>query len=120
MDEQILFDRFHEALEMEPRPGAYDRMRFAMTNRPVAVKRRPAFRVRWSRMGLRLAAGLTAAVIVIAVAAAFIAAHRGPVGSAPAGQDPKVEAYQALISSDYAASANPNFRCNGVQEANCQ
>jgi hypothetical protein len=120
MDEQILFDRFHEALEMEPRPGAYERMRFAMTNRPVLLKRRPAFRMRWSKMGLRMAAGVTAAVIAIAVVAAFIVAHRGPVGSAPAGQDPNVKAYQAMISSDYDASANPNFRCNGVQDANCQ
>ena len=31
MDEQILFDRFHEALETEPRPGAYERMRLAIT-----------------------------------------------------------------------------------------
>ena len=105
MDEQILFDRFHEALEMEPRPGAYERMRFAMTNRPIALKGRPAFRMRWSKMGLRIAAGVTAAVIVIAVAAAFIAAHRGPVGSAPAGQDPNVKAYRDMIALDYNAMA---------------
>src|ERR1700686_3785450 len=121
MDEQILFDRFHEALEMEPRPGAYDRMRFAMTNRPVAVKRRPAFRVRWSRMGLRLAAGLTAAVIVIAVAAAFIAAHRGPVGSAPASQDPNVKAYRDMIASDYNAMARaPSSHCATIQDTGCE
>jgi len=121
MDEQILFDRFHEALEMEPRPGAYERMRFAMTNRPIALKGRPAFRMRWSKMGLRIAAGVTAAVIVIAVAAAFIAAHRGPVGSAPAGQDPNVKAYRDMIASDYNAMASAtSSHCATIQDTGCE
>ena len=42
MDERILFAQFHEALDVEPRPGAYERMRIAMTNHPVVIKRRPA------------------------------------------------------------------------------
>jgi hypothetical protein len=120
MDEQILFDRFHEALEMEPRPGAYERMRFAMTNRPVVLKTRPAFRMRWSKMGLRIAAGLTAAVIAIAVVAAFIAAHRGPVGLAPADQDPNVKAYRAMIIADYhAMDTSTSNHCNTIQDTGC-
>jgi hypothetical protein len=121
MDEQILFDRFHEALDMEPRPGAFERMRFAMTNRPIVLKGRPAFRMRWSKMGLRIAAGLTAAVIVIAVAAAVIVAHRGPVGLAPAGQDPNVKAYRDMIALDYnAMSASTSNHCNTIQDTGCQ
>jgi hypothetical protein len=121
MDERILSDRFHEALEMEPRPGAYERMRFAMTNRPVVLKRRPAYRMRWSKMGLRIAAGLTAAVIVIAVAAAFIAAHRGLVGSAPAGQDPNVKAYRDMIALDYNTMAgSTSNHCNTIQDTGCE
>jgi len=67
MDERILFDQFHEALDVEPRPGAYERMRFAMTNQPVALKSRPVFRMRWSKMGIRVAAVLAAAVLAVAV-----------------------------------------------------
>lgn len=122
MDERILFDRFHEALEMEPRPGAYERMRFAMTRHPVAaLKPRPAFRMRWSKMGLRMAAGVTAAVIVIAVVAAFIGAHRGLVGSAPAGQDPNVKAYRDMIASDYNTMAgSTSNHCGTIQDTGCE
>ncbi len=113
MDERTLFDRFHEALEIEPRPGAYERMRFAMTNHPVALKRRPALRIRWSRMGLRVAAVVAAGLIAIAFGAAILAGHRGPVGSVPAGQDPNVKAYQAMISSNYNALTNlDSLGCN--------
>jgi hypothetical protein len=86
MDEPTLFDRFHEALAMEPRPGAYERMRFAMINRPVALMRLPAFQMRWSKMGLRFtAAAIAAALIAIAVIGVFLVARHGPVGSVPAG-----------------------------------
>lgn len=106
---------------MEPRPGAYDRMRFAMTNQPVALKRPPAFQMRWSKMGFRIAAALAAGVIVIAVVAAFLASHHGAVGSAPAGPDPNVKAYQAMIRSDYNTMANSTSNhCNTIQDNGCQ
>lgn len=123
MDERTLFDRFHEALEMEPRPGAYERMRFAMTNRPVALKSRPALRIRWSRMTLRVAAVLAALVIAIAFGAAILAGHRGPVGSVPAGQDPNVKAYQYMTSSNYdALAALDSLGCNtaSIRDASCE
>jgi hypothetical protein len=120
MDERTLFDRFHEALDVEPRPGAYERMRFAMTNHPVALKRRPALRIRWSTMGLRITAAVAAGVIAMAVIAAFLAAHHGPVGSVPAGSDPKVKAYQAMITSDYNALSNNTFSCSAVDDSGCE
>jgi hypothetical protein len=120
MDERTLFDRFHEALEVEPRPGAYERMRFAMTNHPVALKGRPALRIRWSKMGLRITAAVAAGVIAMAVIAAFLAARHGPVGSVPAGSDPSVKAYQAMIKSDYDALSNASSNsCGSVDDSGC-
>ena len=89
MDERFLFERFHEALDMEPRPGAYDRLRTSMKSQPVPPQRRPVFRMRWTKMGLRLTAAVAAVVIAIALVAAFLATHHAPVGIAPAGSDPK-------------------------------
>jgi hypothetical protein len=124
MDERTLFDQFHEALDVEPRPGAYERMRYAMTNHPAAVKSQPAFRIRWSKMGLRVAAVLAAAVIAIALGAAILAVHFRPVGSVPAGQDPNVKAYQDMILSDYnaidAAMKAPNPACNPSEQTPCE
>ena len=38
---------------MEPRPGAYERLRASMKSQPVPRQRRPVFRMRWTKMGLR-------------------------------------------------------------------
>lgn len=120
IDEQILFDRFHEALEMEPRPGAYDRMRLAMTNRPVALKQRPAFRMRFSKMGFRFVAAMAAVAIVAALVAAFIAGHHALVGSVPAGQDKNVSAYTAMVQSDYnKMAASTSNHCGTIQDTGC-
>ena len=121
MDERILFDQFHEALDIEPRQGAYERMRLAFTNHPVALKRRSAFPRRWSNMGLRVAAVLAAAVIAIALGAAILATHHGPVGSVPAGNDPNVKAYQAMITSGYDSLAAPSSAtCGTVNDTGCE
>src|SRR5260370_28394877 len=88
-------------------------MGLGMTNPPVAGKGRRALRIRWSRMGLRVAAVVAAGLIGIAFGAAILAGHRGPVGSVPAGQDPNVKAYEAMISSNYNALANlDSLGCN--------
>jgi hypothetical protein len=121
MDELTLFDRFHEALDIEPRPSAYERMRLIVTNPPVAMKRRSAFRMRYSKMGFRIAAGVTAAVIAIAVIAAFLAGRHVPVGSVPANQDPNVKAYQAMMASDYSNMAgSTSNHCFTIQDSGCQ
>ena len=121
MDDRILFDRFHEALEAEPRPGAYERMRFAMADHPIALKRRPVHPMRWSRMGLRMAAALTAAAIAIAVFAVFLATHHAPVGGVPAGQDQNVKAYQALTKTDYdrMSTATSSVSCATILDPTC-
>jgi hypothetical protein len=120
MDERILFDQFHEALDVEPRLGAYERMRFAMTDHPVALKRRPAFQMRWSKMGLRVAAVLAAAVLAIALGAAILATHHGPTGSVPAGEDPNVKAYQDMMSTNYnAMNALSSGNCSTIQDTGC-
>ena len=120
MDERILFDRFHEALDVEPRPGAFERMRFELLNQPVALRRRPAFRMRFSKMGLRIAAAVVTAALVIAVVAALIATHHSPTGSVPAGQDKNVTAYRALIQWDYTRmNASTSSSCNSVQDTTC-
>jgi len=73
-------------------------------------------------MGLRIAAGLTAAVIVIALIAAFLA-HHTPVGNVPANQDPNVKAYRAMIISDYSTMAGSTSgapQCITIQTTGCQ
>jgi hypothetical protein len=126
MEEKNLFDQFHEALDVEPRPGAYERMRYAFTSHRDASKGRPVFQTRWSKMGLRVAAVLAAAVIAVALGAAILAGRHGPVGSAPAGPDPNVKAYQAMIKTDFDAlgtggqTATGSPTCGAVDDAGCQ
>jgi hypothetical protein len=76
MDERAVFERFHEALEFEPRPGAYERFRAAFTTPPAVAQRRPVFQMRFSRMGLRIAAALAVVAIAIALVAGYVATHR--------------------------------------------
>ena len=73
-------------------------------------------------MGLRIAAVVAAIAIAIVVVAAFIAGRSGFVGSAPAGPDPNVKAYQAMVSSDSDAmnTAISKLSCNSIQDNNCR
>jgi hypothetical protein len=120
MDDRILFDRFHEALDVEPRPGAFERMRSELLNQPVALQRRPAFRMRFSKMGLRIAAAIATAAILIAVVAALLATHHSPTGSVPAAPDKNVTAYQSLNRSDYATFASStSSHCTTIQDTGC-
>jgi hypothetical protein len=123
MDERTLFDQFHDALDVEPHPGAYERMRLAMSrNQPVVLKKRSALHTRWPKMGLRIAAVMTALVVAIALVAAFVAGHPRLVGTAPAAPDPSVKAYQAMVYSDRDAvkTVNSQYTCSSVQDAGCQ
>jgi len=89
MDERAAFERFHEALDLESRPGAYERFRAAFITPPAAVQRRPVFRMRFSNMGLRIAAALAVVAIAIALVAGYVATHRS-TSQVPAthGQNP--------------------------------
>jgi hypothetical protein len=119
MDEKILFDRFHEALEMEPHSGAYERMRFNVTNH-VARKPRVAFRMNWAAMAPRVAAVLVAAVLAIALGAAILSATHKFVGNVPAAPDPNFQAYQALTKADYNnLTLTDNLSCHGIEDIAC-
>ena len=122
MDERALFDQFHEALDIEPRPGAADLLVLQLTRPPVAAMRRPAFHTRWTKMGFRLSAAMTAVVIAIALIAAFLASHNAAVGNIQARPDPTVKPYQTMMRSDYAAFdqvTNANNHCGTIQDTGC-
>jgi hypothetical protein len=121
MDERALFERFHEALDMEPRPGAFERLRTQLTSsKPVALTSRPRFQMRFTRMGLRMAAALTAVLIAIALIATFIAVHNRPVGQIPAHADANLTAYRAMIDRDYSSFvASTSNHCATIQDTGC-
>jgi hypothetical protein len=104
MDDRTLFNRFHEAFDIQPRPGSYDRMRIALTAPPVVLKRRPGIRLRFTKMGFRVAAALAVAVLVIVAVVAFLTLHRPTTGYVPAntGQD-ILKPYQTLTARGYFA-----------------
>jgi photosystem II stability/assembly factor-like uncharacterized protein len=90
IEERQVFDRFHEALDVEPRPGAFDRLQAALAKSPVTSQRRRWTMLPMRRTKLRLAAGLLVVVLIVAVVASFLAAHP-PTGrvtpAKPSGSD---------------------------------
>jgi hypothetical protein len=122
MDERILFDRFHQALDVEPRPDAYERLQIALARKPVKSQGWLAFRVRLPKMGLRLAAVMTVVVIAIAVAAAFVATHRVADRVSPADSDHAIAAYKLMLANDYikVTTAAGTWTCSGSQFAACE
>lgn len=121
MEQRNVFDRFHEALDVEPRPGSYERMRLALTTAPVTLQRRPAFRMRFTRMGFRVAAALVAAVVVVVALVAYLSLHHTTVGTTPAQHGPDLRPYQALIARDYAKTyaSEGTGHCNSFADAGC-
>jgi hypothetical protein len=121
MDEQTLFDGFHQALDAEPRPGASQRLRTAFLKSLPAARKRTAYRMRLSKMGLRFAAVLVAVVIVAGAAAAFLASHRLAVGAVPASENKNVAAYRAMVSGDYYQmnAVTSNSSCSTIDDTTC-
>lgn len=80
IDEGQLSDRFHVALDVEPSPGAYDRLRAALVVARVKPRPRPWISFTLPRLTLRVAALLMAVILALAAATAFLAfneyAHR--------------------------------------------
>lgn len=123
MDEHMLFERFHQALDVEPRAGAYDRLRIALAHNPVMPQRWSVFSMSWPKMGLRLAAVMAIVVIVIAAAAAFLATHRVADNNAPADSEHGIAAYKLAVSNDNTKvqTAAATWSCNGgSQFAACE
>jgi hypothetical protein len=121
MEEQILFDRMHDALDVEPPAGAYERLRIALTKSPAKQNRWPVLRMGGSKMAFRLAAGLAVIGLAAAIAAAFIAAHNATTGSVPAGSGETIHAYQTLVAADGAtANATWSAPCDTSTHTGCK
>jgi hypothetical protein len=102
MEEQLLFTRIHDALDVPTPPGAYERLRTQLTKKPERPFRWPALEARWEKKGFKLAAGL-AIIAIAAVAAAALAVHRTGNNSSPAGTSMSIAAYQKMVAEDYSA-----------------
>jgi len=120
MEERTIFDRFHDALDVEPRAGAYDRMRFELTSAPILLKRRSGPGMRFTGMGLRLVAAAVVALIVVLAVVGYLALHHPAVGVVPANQGPDIRPYQALIARDYATTySSESDHCDSISDAGC-
>jgi photosystem II stability/assembly factor-like uncharacterized protein len=75
IDEARVFERFHEALDVELRPGAFDRLQAALVQGQVRSRQRTRLVLPFPRAGLRVAAALVAVLLVVAIVAAFLAFH---------------------------------------------
>ena len=121
MEDRLMFDRMHEALDVELPPGAYERLRTSLVKKPVRSRRRPAFPTRWSKMGFKLAAGVALIALAAATAAAIIAIHNASGNTSPAGSHISIGAYQLLIARD---NPDPNKiwtdPCDGVVLTGCE
>jgi photosystem II stability/assembly factor-like uncharacterized protein len=74
IDERRVFERFHEALDVQPRPGAYERLRTALAARPVRPRRWPQSVLRRPESRIAIA-GWVAVFLAIAMATVFVAAR---------------------------------------------
>lgn len=122
MDERTLFDRFHEAFDVEPGAGAYDRFRIALAKSPVKAQRHPVA-IGWSRTGLRLAAVMTIGVLAIAALAALLATHRVADRVTPADSEHAIAAYKVMLADDSTkvTTAAAAWTCtSGSQFAACE
>jgi hypothetical protein len=121
MDDRALFDRMHDALDIEPPAGAFERMRIALTKSPAKPHGWPVFRMRGSKMGFRLAAGLTLLVLVGAIVAAYLAAHNATSSRVPAGSGQTIAEYQNLVNVDgQNANATWSAPCDTTTHTGCQ
>ena len=85
MTEEEAFSRFHTALDVEPPPGAWDRLHVALAEQQVRelAPRRPG-RSGW-RPALQPLLGVAAALLIVAVAAAALTWHAISVSPAQGG-----------------------------------
>jgi Tol biopolymer transport system component len=88
MDERQIFDRIHAALDVQPPPGAFNRLETALARAAVKPPRRSAIVLQWPRTGRRLAAALLVVVLATAAVGVYLVAHRALSQSVPAGPPP--------------------------------
>ena len=122
MEERTLFDRLHQALDVEPRPGAYERLRIALANERVKPPRWPASRTMWSKRGLRLAAVTAVVALAVAAVAAFLATQRMADRVTPADSEHAIAEYKLMLSHDYDKILVRAIEsaCYGAQFAACE
>jgi hypothetical protein len=121
MDDRVLFDRMHDALDIEPPAGGFERMRSALAKSPATPHGWPVFRMRGSKMGFRLAAGLTLLVLVGAIVAAYLSAHNATSSRVPAGSGQTIAAYQNLVNVDDQNAINTwSAPCDTSTHTGCQ
>jgi hypothetical protein len=72
MEERLVFERFHEALDAQPRAGAFDRLQAALARSPVRSRRQPRFVIPFPPTGLRLAAGIAVILLAAIVIGSFV------------------------------------------------
>jgi photosystem II stability/assembly factor-like uncharacterized protein len=84
MEEQQLFDKFHAAFDVEPRPGMRDRMRSALVSSPARPPARTWSDVALPRASTRLVAAALAILVVVAAVAGFLAVYQYAHRSIPA------------------------------------
>lgn len=121
MDDRVMFDRMHDALDIEPPAGAYERMRIALAKSPAKPHGWPVFRKGGAKMGFRLAAGFTLLVLVGAIVAAYVAAHNATSSRVPAGSGQTIAAYQSLVNADdQNAIATWSAPCDTSTHTGCQ
>jgi len=75
MEEQFLFHRVHDALDIESPAGAYERLRAALAREPVTPRGWPALQTRWTKMGFRFTAGVALVALAVAISSAILAIH---------------------------------------------
>src|SRR5205085_2542320 len=102
-----------------PPRGAFERLRSDLIKHSAARPARRAFRMRWSRMSLRLTAAVAVVVIAIVLVAAYIAGQRPSVTSVPASSGASVAAYQAMIRTNHDAWVTTPFNCHTVTDSSC-
>ena len=116
MEEQLMFTRIHDALDVPMPPGAYERLRTNLTKKPVRPFRWPALQTRWSMMSFRFAAGLVIVAIAVAAAAAAIAIHDNV---SPAGSVMPTGEYQAMVRSDWVRANGALEPCQSTTPGGC-
>jgi photosystem II stability/assembly factor-like uncharacterized protein len=75
IDERRVFERFHEALDTEPRLGAYERLQTALAARPVRPRRWPQSVLQRPQDRIAIGALVVAVFLAAAVATVFVAAR---------------------------------------------
>ncbi len=120
MQEDLMFDRIHEAFDIETPAGAYERLRVALNKKPIRPYRWPAFETRWSRMGFRLAAGVALVALAVAILAAVFAVHLASNNQVPAGSGMSIPAYQKMVANDFSnAKASWSDPCPTTDHIGC-